>query len=159
MKTQTELAMRNEVERKAEKRSSGRQPIPEVAVELRRDTYSENPAWVCSAVDIGLRGMRLRLPPWVGLGESLDVVFTLADPRTSFGPLRAIVLGRESDDIGVLGFEAWPLEAKHELAVWMRRRADADKTPHSRPSTHKGPVVPIERVLELADYFSTGKNT
>ena len=115
------MAMENGGEGKVEKRWSGRQLIPEVLVDLRRDTASETPDWVGSAVDISLKGMLLRLPLEAGRGELLYVDFTLG-PHT-FRRLKAIVLRRELGDLGVLGFTAWPLQEQLELAAWLKDRA------------------------------------
>ena len=114
-------------------RSSSRQSIPEVLVELRRNIDSETPDWVGSAVDIALGGMFLELPPEAGLGDLFYVTFTLGDPRTSFRRLGAVVLSRRprgeplprvrTGDLGVLGFTAWPLEKEYELEAWLREHA------------------------------------
>ena len=132
------MAMKNE-ERKVERRSSPRQFIPEVLVELRRDVDSETLGWVKSAVDISLNGMLLQLPLEVALGDFLYVGFTLCEPRTPLRGLRAVVLSRRprgplrgsllvgrwpavrTGDLGVLGFTGWPLEKEYELAAWLKR--------------------------------------
>ena len=116
------MAMENGGEGKHGKRWSGRQPIPGVLVELRRDTASETPDWVSSAVDINLNGMLLQLPREVGRGEQLYVTFTLGDSY-AFRRLRAVVLRRDLGELGVLSFSAWPLDKENELAAWLRLQA------------------------------------
>ncbi len=105
------------------KRESGRQAIPQVLVELRRNIDSATPDWINLASNISLRGMLVHLPPEVRMGDLLYVGFTLGDPRTSFIGLEAIVIRRGSGGLGVLGFPAWPLEKQNELAAWLQERA------------------------------------
>ena len=138
------MATRNE-ERNVERRSSPRQPVPGLQVELRR-VGTETPTWVCSAADISLRGMLLQLPPELGPGEFLHVWFTLGDSH-AFRRLGAVVLSRRPreqsplrprlllgparrpGELGALGFTAWPRQKRNELAVWLRERSALKNRP------------------------------
>ena len=76
-------------------RSSSRESITGVLVELRRRVDSETPDWVNLAVNISRKGMLLHLPSGVGMGQLLYVGFTLVDhPRASFSGLDAVVIRR-----------------------------------------------------------------
>ncbi len=131
-------------ERKVERRSSRRQPVPGLQVELRR-VGTETPTWVCSAADISLRGMLLRLPPELGPGEYLHVGFILGDSH-AFRRLGAVVLSRRPrrqslpprlllgqarrpGELGALGFTAWPWKKRYELEVWLKERSALKKAP------------------------------
>ena len=107
----------------SERRSSTRQAIPEVLVELRRNVHSETPDWVKSAVNISRKGMLLHLPEGMRLGDLVFVRFTLSEPRASFRRLEAIVIRRDQGALGVLGFADWPQEKENELAAWLQARA------------------------------------
>ncbi len=116
--------MREAGEKKYDKeRSSSRQSIPEVSVELRRRADSETPDWVELAVNISRKGMLLHLPEGMRLGDLVFVRFTLSEPRASFRRLEAIVIRRYPGGLGVLGFAVWPPERKSELAAWLQERA------------------------------------
>ena len=122
--------MRSEGERKVERRSSVRRPIPQVLVELRQSIGSETPDWVGSAVDISLKGILLELPPELGLRELLRLTFTLGDSHV-FWQQRAIVLRRDTGDLGMLFFAAWSLDKQEELGTWLREQAFRERHPRN----------------------------
>ena len=113
--------MRRE-EGKLERRSSSRQPVPDVLVALTQSIDSESPQWVCSAVDVSSKGILLHLPPELGLREMVRVTFSLSS-SCAFSQLRAIVVRRDLGDLGMLFFAGWPLHKQKEMSVWLRDQA------------------------------------
>jgi len=101
--------------RTAERRTTQREPIADVHVEMRTTPDAAEPTWAGSGIDISTTGMALVLPPELAPGTRVYLSFRLPS-GPSFYALPAMIVRQDRVGCGAVRFVDWSDVERRALA-------------------------------------------